>query len=225
MGEYFGSEGRTQWLLEKRGKFGASEDYKLMVDGKGEMFSKGAWSYIEKKFIEMCTEIWEDPKMEFVEPLFWGNNYELAAFNHYQEVTGNVSMRYFGTENPIFLTHTPDSGGSPDGIMGEGTKIHVGLEVKCPLNSARHVFYSKMKDQYDLKDEMPAYYTQCQKLLMITGGSVWHWISFDDRFKNHNKKMKLIEIYPDYKFQEKLEMKIMQAVIERNKMIEEFLNS
>lgn len=218
---------KDAWFSERQGKFTASEIHKIMPikNPKGnEFFSSGAWTYIEKKAIETVTVFYENPALEYVKSLRFGKDLEQTAFDAYCKATGVSSMRYFGTEQPIFLTLDKDSGGSPDGIMGNGLDIQVGLELKCPLNSANHWAYWKYKNQWDLKDNSPEYYAQVQMLLMITKSPVWHWVSFDERFKEPRKRIKLIEVEKDQIFQDNLEIRLMQAVKERDKMIKDFLN-
>lgn len=216
-------DNRDQWWIDKWSKFSASQNFKLLSGGKsGELFGSGAKTYIKQKAIEKQTIYWENPKLEFVKPLLWGRRYEEPAFRHYQEATRNVSMRYFGTDNPIFLNWEDapnDAGGSPDGFMGEGTTIHWGLELKCPENSSIHWDYLQLKDQYGLQDYCIEYYCQIQFLLMVTKAQGWHFASFDERFKDTKKRMKIIEVKPDKKFQDGLEIRVKQAIKERDLLI------
>lgn len=217
--------GKDLWYAERLSKFTASEIYKLLTYSKDNLFSKGAFSYIKKKAIEACTCYWENEQLEFVKPLLWGKRYEQPAFEAYIKYTGFKDMRYFGTENPIFLTYNQESGGSPDGLLGDGIKIKVGLELKCPFSSSTHFDYHSYKNQWDLKDNVPEYYAQIQFLLMITKSPLWHWVSFDERFKEPKKRIKLIEVESDSRFQNDLEIRILQAIVERNKMVKEFLST
>lgn len=216
---------KDQWFVDRWGKFTASESHKLLSKGTGEkMFGTGAMTYIKKKAIEKQTTFWENPKMEHVKSLLWGKRYEEPAFNHYLKMTKNVSMRYMGTETPLFLSYNEDSGGSPDGILGEGDTIHLVLELKCPQDSGVHWDYLGLKNQYDLRAYSIEYYSQVQFLLMITKAELSHWVSFDERFKDVRKRMKLIEVKPDKSFQANLDIRIRQAVKDRDKLIEELDN-
>lgn len=218
--------GKDAWLMERRGKFTASECSKLLLPGpKGAMFSVGGMTYIEAKAIEIVTDVWENPKLEFAKPILWGKRYEQPAFEFYIDRTGLKDMRYFGTEDPLFLELNQNAGGSPDGLMGVGADVKLVLELKCPEQSKTHWGYCKFKGQYDLKDNVMEYYAQVQMLLMITGAPLCHWISFDERFKDHKKKMKLIEIIPEERFQQELSIRLEEAAIRRDDMVNQFLNS
>lgn len=209
-----------KWHLSRWGRFTASQIGKLLTPGSGEMFGVGAWTYIRQKAMEKRTRMWERPELEFVKSLFHGKAYEEPAYEAYCRVTRNYSMQYCGTLNPIFLEYGPDAGGSPDGLMGEGDKIYCGLELKCPKDPAVHDLYLDMKDQFDLKARNKEYYAQMQFLMMITKSPEWHFASFDERFLNKREQLKIIEIKPDAKTQDNLEIRLLQAIKERNKIIE-----
>lgn len=204
---------KDRWFIERHGKFTASEIGKLLSKGTGsEMFGKGAITYIRQKAIEEMTVLWEKPELEYVKSLLHGKAHEFPAYEMYKKTTKNYSMRYFGTDAPLYLSFNEDSGGSPDGIMGNGTEIYCGLELKCPRNSSVHYDYLGFKDQYDIKEYNGDYYAQIQFLLMITKAKEFHFASFDDRFKDVKKKIKIIEVLPDKKFQDNLEIRIQMAV-------------
>lgn len=220
------AEGKDKWMMERRGKFTGSECYKLLKEGgKNEMFAPVGLTYIEEKAMELCTNVFENGKLDNVKGFLHGRRYEEPAFRHYKRVTGNSSMRYFGTDHPLFLEHDKDSGCSPDGLMGEGQLIHLGLEIKCPESPKTHWNYCKFKDQWDLKENVIEHYAQCQMLILVTKAPMVHWVSFDERYKDERKKMKLLEILPESKFLDTLEIRLMQAARERDRMIYKFLNS
>lgn len=216
---------KDKWFLDRHGMFTASEIGKLLSKGTGSnMFGAGALSYIRAKAIERMTDLWERPEMDSIKSILHGKMYEAPAFEMYKQSTKNYSMRYFGTDEPLFLQYDEDSGGSPDGIMGEGTKIHLGLELKCPKNSHIHLDYFSFKNQYDLMDYNTDYYAQIQFLLMITGADVFHFCSFDDRFKAPRMKIKVLDVLPDRKFQDNLEIRLRMAVKERDKIVDSFIS-
>lgn len=217
--------GKDAWLLQRRGKFTASEAWKLLKGEKGELFGKGALTYIEEKAIELCTEIYEQPKLDNLDNFLHGKRYEYPAYEFYVKHTRDTSMRYLGVENPIFLTYGKDAGGSPDCIKGNGIKVLSGLEIKCPKSPKVHWQYHQLKDGWDLKDRVFAHYVQCQVLMMATESPVWNWISFDERYKEVRKRGKLIEVKAEKKFQDNMEIIFLQAAAERDKMIDKFLNS
>lgn len=216
---------KDQWFLDRHGKFTASEIGKLLSKGKGtEMFGTGAITYIRQKAIEKMTVLWERPELESVKSLLHGKAHELPAYEYYKKVTRNFSMRYFGTDAPLFLPFDNDSGGSPDGLMGEGEKVYCGLELKCPKNSHIHYDYWQFKDQWDLREYNMDYYAQIQFLLLISGAEEFHFCSFDDRFINPKKKIKVIPVLPDKKFQDNLHIRLQMAIKLRDSIVNEDLD-
>lgn len=218
--------GIDKWYIERHGRFTASEIYKLLTKGNsgGSMFGAGATSYIRQKAIESMTVLWERPELENVKSLLHGRVHEYPAYEAYRRYTGNYDMRYFGSDAPLFLNYCNDSGGSPDGIMGQGDNVVLGLEIKCPKNPSVHFDYLNFKHQYDIQEYNEQYYAQIQFLLMITKAKEWHFCSYDDRFKNQKLKLKVIEVLPDNKFQNNLEIRLQMAIKERNKIIQYYQN-
>jgi hypothetical protein len=217
-------EAKDQWWNDRWEKFTASEIGKLMVGGKGEMFGEGAKTYIRQKAIEHLTVMWEKPYLEYLKPLLHGKAHEYPAFAFYKEITRNYSMRYFGTDDPLYLSYDDESGGSPDGIMGEETDVHLLLELKCPINSSVHMDYLQMDSQFDLQVYNGLYYAQTQFSLMYTKASCAHFFSFDDRYKNPKLKGKIIEVLPDKKFQDNLDIRLKMAVKEKYRIVEELMS-
>lgn len=213
---------KDRWHLERQKRFTSSVNYKLLPSGTNSMFSNGGLTYIQEKAIESMITYWEQPKLEFVEPLIWGKQYEANSFDAYVTATKNYNMRYFGSENPVFIPFNEYSGGSPDAIMGEGEKVIWGSELKCPYNSKNHYLYSQFKNQWDLKEKRIEYYTQCQDLIRITGADGWHFCSYDERFNDKNKRIKVIEILPDKKFIDNLTVRLAMAQEEKLKIIQRF---
>lgn len=213
------------WHLKRHKKFTASMIYKLLgrtKDGTG--FSVGAMTYIEEKAIESMTVLYEKPELEYVESLMHGKTYEEHAYHAYVEATRNYNMRHFGSEQPVFLDYNQYSGGSPDGLMGEGEKIYRGLELKCPASSKNHFKYLKFKDQWDLKECRPEYYAQVQFLLMTTHADAFDWGSYDERFIDKNLRLKIVEVKPDQKFQDNLDVRLQMAHKEKVKIVESLTN-
>lgn len=218
------------WLSKRRGKFTASEAFKLLSPSKGDqLFGSGAWTYIKQKAIEMTTKLWERPELEEVESLLHGRAHEYPAYEAYIRATGHTDLVYMGDENPIFCPHpvlVDEFGGTPDCadinvVNGEG-KISFGIEIKCPKNPGVHFERLKWKDQFDLKEKYILVYTQIQSLMMCTGAPLWHFVSWDDRQILKAAKMKIIEVKPDKAFQTTLEIRIKQAIREKYRLISEY---
>lgn len=214
-----------QWYLERWGKFTSSEIYKLLGnDKKGNPFGDTAINYIEQKAVERTTHLAERPELEEVKSLLWGKVYEYPAYAAYVDTTKNYTMKYLGTETPLFLEYEPlanDCGGSPDVInITASNSIDVGAEIKCSKNPIHHFRRLVWKDQWDILQHYPLVYAQMQHLLMITGAIEWHFISYDDRQLLKKNKIKIIEVKPDKKFQDNLDLRIRMAIKERDKLIQ-----
>jgi hypothetical protein len=220
-----------EWFLQRWGRFTGSEIYKLLtpVKANGGIWSPGATTYIEQKAIECISDMWERPELEEVSSLLYGRVHELPAYEAYVSSTRNTSMTYLGSESPIFLQYEPlkeECGATPDAanILPSGS-IDVGVEIKNPKNPVYHFRRLKWKTQFDLKEDYPLCYAQCQCLLMITGAAEWHFVSFDDRQRIKTKKIKIIEVRPDQKFIDNMEVKIRMAVKEKYKILSEHLSA
>lgn len=221
-----GIDAKDKWLIERMGKFTASENHKLLGKAKdGSMFGSVAMGYIKQKAVECLTSYWENPKMEFAKPLLHGKLLESAAFDHYCRCTRNNSMRYLGTENPLYFDYKDengnilDAGGSPDGIMGQGEKVTWVLELKCPFNPSLHFEILQLKDQYDLKEYSPEWYCQVMFLIMTLKAEGAHFFSFDERYKDPGRRGKIIEVVPDKNYMNNLECRVIQAIYERDRII------
>lgn len=216
------TDAKGKWFLDRYGKFTASMIYKIVPNGGTSLFVPGGWTYIQERAVETMTFLYEAPELEFVEALIHGKAYEEAAYFEYLRVSKNYSMRHFGGENPLYLEYNSYSGGSPDGLMGEGTEINWLLELKCPKNPKNHFLYSKMSSQWDLKEKRPEYYTQIQFLLMITKAQGAHFASYDERYRDESKRLKIIDVMPDKKFADNLDVKLQMAQKEKLKIIASF---
>ena len=219
-----------EWFIARWTKFTASENYKLLVGGSGNaIFGPGAVTYIKQKALEMSTVMWERPELEEHKALLHGKMYEYPAYKAYIEATKNFSMKYLGTETPLFLEYEVlpnESGGSPDVIsLSSDGKIDAGAEIKCPKNPMYHFDRLKWKDQWDIKEQYTSCYCQMQNLLLITGADIWQFISYDERQKNQSKKIKVVDVLPDRKFQDNLDLRLRMAVKEKYKVFDEYMNS
>ena len=218
------------WFLQRWTRLTASENYKLLLPGsKGEVFGAGGMTYIKQKVLEMTTHMQERPELEEVKSLLHGKMYEFPAYKTLVQATGYTSLMYLGEENPLFLEYEPlakDSGGSPDSISMDSTaKIEIVAEIKCPKNSMNHFDRLKWKTQWDVKEGYSSCYCQIQNLLLITGAPLGLFISFDDRQIKPEKKHKIIDILPDRKFQDNLDLRLRMAVKEKYRIYDEYMNS
>jgi len=217
-----------QWFIQRWTKFTSSEKHKLLSSGDyAGVFGPGAVTYIKTKALEMSTVMHESPALEEAKSLRRGKVHELPAYERYIKATKNYSIKFLGTQNPLFITDNlmpTESGGSPDGLLLGTSKVDAGLETKCPKTSMYHFDRLLWKDQWDLKENYLMCYTQIQDLLRITEADVWHFLSFDDRQANPKKKGKIIEVFPDKKFQDNLVLRTQIAVKEKYKIFERHMN-
>lgn len=229
MSTYFeNSDKIDQWLMKRRSRFTSSENFKLLVPGSaGNVFSPGALTHIEAKAIELTTKLYDRPQIEEVEALRHGKANEYPSFERYIIETKNYSMSYLGDETPTFIPCTTikdESGGTPDvaNIIVNGddaAKIDYGCELKNPVNPAFHFRRLSWKDQWDVKQGYPSCYAQIQDLIRLTGAFGWDFVSHDERQLAKSKQIKIIEIKPDKKFIDNLELRIMLAVKEKYKIL------
>lgn len=214
-----------EWFLKRWARFTASEDYKLMVPGKGEMFGTGAWTYIKQKALEMTTNMQERPELEEAKAILHGRSQQYAAHEAYTHHTKNYDLTYFGDDDPIFYPYLPlaeEAGGSPDSaVVTLQGSITMGAEFKNPKNPINHFDRLDWKDQFDVRENYPLAYTQCTKLMMCTGADQWDFVSYDDRQIVKSKRIKVIPIYlkKDKNFQNNLEVRLRCAIKEKYRII------
>lgn len=217
-------DNKDQWYVDRWGKFTASEIYKILSSGRGsDMFGAPAKEYIRQKAIENMSVMWERPELEFVKAILHGRAHEYPAFEAYKSVSRNYSMQYFGSDNPVFIRFNEDSGGSPDGIIGSAKNVTWGLELKCPKNPGIHLDHMEMANQYDLEAYNLSYYAQIQFNLMVTKAEGWHFVSYDERYRAPHMKIKILDVFPDRRFQDNLEIRLRMAIRHRNEIISRHL--
>lgn len=227
---YFDNDTKIdQWLQKRLSRFTASENFKLLVSNGTKLFGTGAITYIETKVIELTTSVWQRPEMDNVESLLHGKQYEYPAYERYVRETKNTSMSYLGTDNPLFIPHPrmeEESGGTPDiaNITEAGGIDYLG-EVKCPANPAYHFRRLKWRTQFDIKENYLSCYTQMQNLMLITGAFGCDFVSYDERQLAYSKKIIIIEVKPDRKFIDNLELRIQLAIKEKYKILSDHMGS
>jgi len=137
---------RRDWLLERIGKFTASEFHKLMTYPDKIELQKGAITYCTEKAVESLTEFLEENFVNSV--MQWGLDHELDAVTEFEKKTG-LKVHNTGI-NQEFLKLGNDIGGTPDGLIGKNS----GIEIKCP-KSTTHFQYLNIQNQEDLKTVCP----------------------------------------------------------------------
>ena len=219
-----------RWLVQRWTKFTSSEIHKLLGGGKkpGDIFGAVAMTYIKQKALEMSTVVEERYDLDEVEACLHGKVYEQPAYEWYVNATKDYSMNHLGSEHPMFLDYEPligESGGSPDGLSQRSdASVKKILEIKCPKNSMYHFDRLIWTSQWDLKEKYVSCYAQIQHLLMITGAESGDFMSFDDRQARKEKKGKIINVLPDKKFQDNLDIRIRLAIKEKYRIYEMYMN-
>lgn len=222
-----------EWLQKRRSRFTSSENWKLLRNSKQsqqETWSATSNTYIETKIIELTTKMYERPQLDEVEALRHGKAGEFPSYERYVKETKNYSMTYMGDENPLFFPckRIPEeSGGTPDvgNIVNDATefKIDYGCELKNPVNPAFHFRRLAWKTQWDVKEGYPSCYCQIQDLIRLTGAFGWDFVSHDERQLAKSKQIVIIEIKPDQKFIDNLEIRIDMAVKEKYKQLSKYM--
>lgn len=200
------------WLKSRRGKFTASEFHRLMGYEDKDEFPKGAETYVIEKVIETLTideeERWSSEAMN------WGKLNEKEAIEKFMEVTG-IEISCYG-ENQEFVKLDEHIGCTPDGI----SRLF-GAETKCP-NSKTHFQYLKIKNQEQFKKECKDYYWQIQGSIMITKRKYWYFISYDSRFIDSTKQLKILKISRNAEDIKKLKGRLKQAISMKKKLLLEY---
>lgn len=201
------------WLESRRGKFTASEFHRLMGYEDKPDFPKGAVTYVMEKAIEMLTtesgESYTNGSME------WGNLNEKEAIEKFMDVM-DVEVKKFG-EDQEFIQLGKDIGCTPDGLIS----INSGTETKCP-NSKTHYAYLLIKDHVQFKKDLKNYYWQIMGSMYVTGRSNWYFISYDPRFRDETKQLKILKIERDEVDIQKLKGRLTEAIRRRNELIKDF---
>lgn len=227
MNNYFDtSDAIDEWIKKRRSKFTSSDNWKLLPTSKqatGQLWSTTANTYIEQKVIELTTKFYQRPELDEVEALRHGKANEFPSYERYVQETKNFSMTYLGDETPMFIPCpklVSESGGTPDvANIIEAGKIDYLCELKNPVNPAYHYRRLAWRTMWDVKEGYPSCYCQIQDLIRITGAFGCDFVSHDERQLARSKQIVIIEIKPDKKFIDNLELRIELAIKEKYKQL------
>lgn len=232
MNYFDNSNSIDEWFQKRRSRFTSSENYKLLGSGKDCFFSTTAKTYIENKVIELTTKMYQRPELDEVEALRHGKANEFPAYERYIKETKNYSMTYLGDETPTFFPckiNGEESGGTPDvaNIIMDGdiAKVDYGCELKNPVNPAYHFRRLTWEDQFDIKEGYIQCYTQIQDLIRITGANGWDFVSHDERQLSKAKQIKIIQVKPDLKFINNLEIRLLSAIRDKYKLLSKHMGA
>lgn len=217
-----------QWLLKKWGCFSASEMYKLLSKGTGEMFGTGAKTYIEEVAIQAYTLFNTEENVETY-AMKKGKMKEADSFGYYRNLFAGSNVfdhiEYYGGDNPIFEKYNEHSGCSPDSLaFGKKNKVMFGAEFKNNQRKAHFTDLRRISDHFDLKRDHLDDYTQCQFSMMCYNVDLWHWNSYNEYFPDSDKLL-IIEVPKDKIFQDNLEIRLQMAIKIRNRIIEQRRNN
>ena len=212
-------EQRTrEWMEIRRGKFTASEIYKLIGTGvkpskfgdKLSDWTDTAQGYILSKVAEYFSE--QDQEITSRE-MQWGTEHEPEARAYYEGVFEEE------VEEIGFLLWPKNNicGCSPDGLIMAKNR---GIEIKCPYTLNAHIESFLIKDNATFKSYKPNYYWQVMSSLLFTGFSSWDFVSYHPFFKA-DKRLTAIEILPCESDFEILRERLQAATIVRENLIRE----
>lgn len=177
-----------EWFEIRRGKFTASEIYKLCAP-KG--FGITGEDYILHKAAEMECDAFQEINSKEMQ---WGIQYEPFAKQYYEAATGLAIVENDFDFMPGFET---ESGSSLDGKIIENVQNPYTIEFKCPYTIINHKRYSKfIKSNSDLKKIRPEYYWQMQHQFLCSGLNLGQFVSFHPYFKN-GRQMSAVWITKD----------------------------
>lgn len=202
-----------EWLAIRRGKFTASQIYRLMgIKGLG----KTGETYV----------------MECVTEELGGRipSFETKAMEH-GKFTEPLARRFYEAyflveveEKPFFIAEwCEEAGCSPDGIVKYNGE-EWGIEIKCPMNPVNHIEHLLIKDAETLKSECPNYYWQIQMSMAVTGLKRWDFVSYHEDFDD-NLRMKVLTIHANEPEINHLKSRIAEAVKMKNEILERIKQS
>lgn len=161
-------QGTPEWFELRRGRFTASEIYKLTAEPRKKADKEAgkmggtAMSYVLEKVHERLSGQVKDEV--FSKALEWGKENEPIAIERYEQLTGN-KVREVG-----FLTYGNNAGASADGLVGFDGMI----EVKCPYSD----YLNRILEDVT---ENKQYYLQIQMGMMVANRDWCDYIIFDPR--------------------------------------------
>lgn len=210
---------RTEdWLKLRRGKFTASEIYKLIGTGKNPSkfgnnlsdWAETAQTYIKSKVAEYFSEQSQD--VTSVE-MRWGIEQEPVARAYYE----GVFVEEIEEIGFILWPENNLCGCSPDGLVKGKDR---GIEIKCPYNLEPHLEALLIRSNDEFKAMKPMYYWQVMSSMLFTGYNVWDFVSYHPYF-NKDKRITSIEIVSDESAFLILKERLLSAIHVRNELIKQ----
>lgn len=183
------------WQNQRKGKFTASEIYKLFVEPKTiKDRDAGVWSDTAHKYIfEKAVETATGWRAEFNSPaLNHGVVNELEGFETFEKLTGLG----FQLTSTTFYPINDYAGASPDGVLyGESFDvIESVMDIKCPFSP---VSFFEQKELFlqpdsDFQGVPKNYFYQLQMQMLATGAKSAYLVryltsSFTDNYGNKHE--------------------------------------
>lgn len=165
---------QTTWMLQRKGKFTASEIWKLFTeprtkaDKEAGVLSQTAETYVLEKAVEMATGF--RPKFTNKE-MEHGIINEPAGFSAFLDHIDLQGWEYCPNE---FYTINEDSGASPDGICRQDGKIIAVVDIKCP----QPLTFFGLRSQGNALEVEAKYFYQLQMQMLATGASVGYLVYY-----------------------------------------------
>ncbi len=210
----------SEWYKARIGKFTASNFSDIMsraADGSS-YWSKSAMNCILKSALQLFyNDYHERPDNEATR---WGMNYENQAISEFAQLLD------FQTNESGFQLHPEhfDIGATPDTFIVENNinDSIIIAEIKCPFNQKYHFDYQrKILCWESLKKSKIEYFWQIQGTMWVTNARYCYFVSFDPRSKGPNR-IHYAKIHRDELGIEKLRSRIIEAIVLRNQILEEF---
>lgn len=198
-----------------RGKFTASECYKLMGE-KGGITTATAQTYIlEKVAEELYDPNWVDDSFKG-RAIEWGITLEPDAADYYS-LAFNIKVDKPQGQTALWCDKV---GCSPDLIAYPQEIKPYGVEIKCPYETSNHVRYMLLKNAHDLKLVKKEYYWQVVMCMLIYEFQYYEFCTYDPRFSGANRMFVLPIYYKEVvDDMAKLKASLLDAVTEKNRIL------
>jgi hypothetical protein len=157
----------SEWQMKRKGRFTASEIYKLFVEPRtvkereAGQLSETAKGYIFEKAVEYATGF---RKQVFAKQMEHGIVNEAEGFEAFKSAIG---MDFELTSNQFFCIGD-NAGASPDGVLFDGLDIVAVVDIKCPYDPVSF-FQSKM--ELTAAEIPKTYFYQLQMQMLATGAA------------------------------------------------------
>lgn len=198
----------SNFCINRKGRFTASEVWKLMGKAKNDIFTQTAKTYINRKVAEQLMEL---DQYQFLPQLDgaairWGNKNELAGIFEVEQKLG-IRIEKTGSLQETLVHEVLPLAGTPDGLMGSDGLI----EVKCPFAPENHVENMKLTADTIASVRMEYHY-QIQCLLFLTNRQYCYFVSFDPRIRKEYQLF-ILQIWRDDRAIAQIETKVKLAAV------------